>query len=190
MKYPGAVFLDRDGVIIKDKGFISEPDDVVLVDRAPEAIKKMSSMGLKNVVITNQSGIGRGLFSEESYMRVSERMVLLLKKSGASLEGVYYCPHAPWEGCGCRKPGPGLALRAARDLDIDLSRSFVIGDKRSDMELARTIGAKGVLVRTGYGRQTEMEGDPLWDVVVDDIEVAAEVIGRWIREEENGVRDG
>jgi histidinol phosphatase-like enzyme len=85
---------------------------------------------------------------------------------------------------------PGLALRAARDLDIDLSRSFVIGDKRSDMELARTIGAKGVLVRTGYGRQTEMEGDPLWDVVEDDIEVAAEVIGRWIREEENGVRDG
>ncbi|HPA59775.1 MAG TPA: HAD hydrolase-like protein, partial [Synergistales bacterium] len=88
------------------------------------------------------------------------------------------------------KPLPGLALRAAKDLDIELSRSFVIGDKRSDMELARAIGAKGILVRTGYGRQTEMEGDPLRDVVVDDIEAAAEVICRWIEEEENGVRDG
>lgn len=190
MKYPGAVFLDRDGVIIKDKGFISEPDDVVLVDGAPEAIKKMSSMGLKIVVITNQSGIGRGLFTVLDYDKVMQRMRDLFAEKGAFFDGEYYCPHAPREGCDCRKPLPGLALRAAKDLDIELSRSFVIGDKRSDMGLARAIGAKGILVRTGYGRQTEMEGDPLRDVVVDDIEAAAEVICRWIEEEENGVRDG
>ena len=190
MKYPGAVFLDRDGVIIKDKGFISEPDDVVLVDGAPEAIKKMSSMGLKIVVITNQSGIGRGFFSESDYHGVMMRLYALLGESCATIDAAYFCPHAPREGCDCRKPLPGLALRAAKDLDIELSRSFVIGDKRSDMGLARAIGAKGILVRTGYGRQTEMEGDPLRDVVVDDIEAAAEVICGWIEEEENGVRDG
>ncbi len=190
MKYPGAVFLDRDGVIIEDKGFISDPDDVVLIDEAPEAIGRMTSMGLKVVVLTNQSGIGRVLFREDDYSRVMERMLLLLGEGGASLDGVYHCPHAPWEGCDCRKPKPGLALRASRDLGIGLSKSFVVGDKRSDMELSMAIGAKGVLVRTGYGRKAEEEGDPLWDIVVDDIKAAAEVICQWVKEEEDGTRDG
>ncbi|NLO56186.1 MAG: HAD family hydrolase [Thermovirga sp.] len=181
-----AVFLDRDGVIIEEKGFVFEPDDVVLVDAAAEAIIRMSLMGLKIVVLTNQSGIGRGLFNEESYKKVLRRMVQLLEKSGARLDGVYHCPHAPWEGCDCRKPKPDLALKAAKDLGISLSRSFVVGDKRSDMELARTIGSKGILVRTGYGLRTEMEGNPVWDAVADSIVGAAEVIQKWVEGEEDG----
>lgn len=190
MKYSRAVFLDRDGVIIEDKGFISDPEDVVLIDGAPEAIGRMTSMGLKVVVLTNQSGIGRGLFLEEDYSRVTERMALLLGEGGASLDGVYHCPHAPWEGCDCRKPKPGLAFRASRDLGIDLPKSFVVGDKSSDMELARAIGAKGVLVRTGCGRKAEEEGGPLWDAVVDDVKAAAEVIRLWVEGGEGGTRDG
>ena len=181
-----AIFLDRDGVIIEEKGFVFEPDDVVLVDAAPEAIIRMSSMGLKIVVLTNQSGIGRGLFNEESYKKVLRRMVQLLEKSGARLDGVYHCPHAPWEGCDCRKPKPGLALKAAKDLGISLSRSFVVGDKRSDMELARAIGSKGILVRTGYGLRTEMERNPVWDAVADSIVGAVEVIQKWVEGEEDG----
>jgi len=181
-----AVFLDRDGVIIKEKGFVFEPDDVVLVDAAAEAIIRMYSMGLKIVVLTNQSGIGRGLFNEESYKKVLRRMVQLLEKSGARLDGVYHCPHAPWEGCDCRKPKPGLALKAAKDLGISLSRSFVVGDKRSDMELARAIGSKGILVRTGYGLRTEMEGNPVWDAVADSIVGAVEVIQKWVEGEKDG----
>ena len=181
-----AVFLDRDGVIIKEKGFVFEPDDVVLVDAAAEAIIRMSSMGLKIVVLTNQSGIGRGLFNEESYKKVLRRMVQLLEKSGARLDGVYHCPHAPWEGCDCRKPKPGLALKAAKDLGISLSRSFVAGDKRSDMELARAIGSKGILVRTGYGLRTEMEGNPVWDAVANSIVGAVEVIQKWVEGEKDG----
>lgn len=181
-----AVFLDRDGVIIEEKGFVFEPDDVVLVDAAAEAIIRMSSMGLKIVVLTNQSGIGRGLFNEESYKKVLRRMVQLLEKSGARLDGVYHCPHAPWEGCDCRKPKPGLALKAAKDLGISLSRSFVVGDKRSDMELARAIGSKGILVRTGYGLRTEMEGNPVWDAVADSIVGAVEVIQKWVEGEKDG----
>jgi len=181
-----AVFLDRDGVIIKEKGFVFEPDDVVLVDAAAEAIIRMSSMGLKIVVLTNQSGIGRGLFNEESYKKVLRRMVQLLEKSGARLDGVYHCPHAPWEGCDCRKPKPGLALKAAKDLGISLSRSFVVGDKRSDMELARAIGSKGILVRTGYGLRTEMEGNPVWDAVANSIVGAVEVIQKWVEGEKDG----
>jgi D-glycero-D-manno-heptose 1,7-bisphosphate phosphatase len=181
-----AVFLDRDGVIIKEKGFVFEPDDVVLVDAAAEAIIRMSSMGLKIVVLTNQSGIGRGLFNEESYKKVLRRMVQLLEKSGARLDGVHHCPHAPWEGCDCRKPKPGLALKAAKDLGISLSRSFVVGDKRSDMELARAIGSKGILVRTGYGLRTEMEGNPVWDAVANSIVGAVEVIQKWVEGEKDG----
>jgi len=114
------------------------------------------------------------------------RMVQLLEKSGARLDGVYHCPHAPWEGCDCRKPKPGLALKAAKDLGISLSRSFVVGDKRSDMELARAIGSKGILVRTGYGLRTEMEGNPVWDAVANSIVGAVEVIQKWVEGEKDG----
>jgi len=185
-----AVIFDRDGVLVEERNYLSKPEEVEILPGAVEAIHKISSLGMKKVILTNQSGIGRGLLTVSDYNKVMQKMRDLFAQKGAFFDGEYYCPHAPWEGCDCRKPKFGLALRAVKDLDIELLRSFVIGDKRSDIELARAIGAKGILVRTGYGRQTEMEGDPLWDVVVDDIEAAAEVIGRWVEEEENGVRDG
>lgn len=181
-----AVFLDRDGVIIEEKVFIHNPEDVILINGAAEAIKRLSSMRLRVIVVTNQSGIGRGLFLKEDYQKVEERIDSLLRRSGASIDVSYYCPHAPREDCNCRKPRPGMAFQAVRDLNVDLSGSFVVGDKRSDMEFARAIGAKGILVRTGYGRNTELEGKPVWDVVADSIEDAVGFIGKWIGEEDNG----
>ncbi|HPI98141.1 MAG TPA: HAD-IIIA family hydrolase, partial [Synergistales bacterium] len=101
-----AVFLDRDGVIIEEKVFIHNPDDVILINGAAEAIKRLSSMRLRVIVVTNQSGIGRGLFLKEDYQKVEERIDSLLRRSGASIDVSYYCPHAPREDCNCRKPRP------------------------------------------------------------------------------------
>jgi len=175
-----AVFLDRDGVILEERGYLSNQKEVTLIRGAAEAIRKMAGLGLKVVVVTNQSGIGRGLFTRTDYLRVKTAMDALLARQGAKTDGEYFCPHAPWEGCGCRKPAPGLALIAGKELGLNLDESFVVGDKRSDMEMARAISAKSILVRTGYGWQTERDGEPIWDAVAQDIGEAAETIARWI----------
>jgi len=179
-KIQRAVFLDRDGVILEERGYLSHPGDVSLIAGAAEAIKLFSRLGLKVVVVTNQSGIGRGLFTRRDYLRVKAAMDALLARQGAKTDGEYFCPHAPWEECGCRKPAPGLALIAGKELGLNLDESFVVGDKRSDMEMARAIRAKSILVRTGYGWQTEKDGKPIWDAVAQDIGEAAKIIARWI----------
>lgn len=178
-----AVFLDRDGVILEERGYLARPDEVVLIEGAAEAIRKVAGLGLLVVVVTNQSGIGRGLFTENDYSRVKEKMDTLLALGGAKADAEYFCPHAPWEGCTCRKPSAGLAFRAAMDLGLDLAASFVVGDKASDMEMARIIGARSVLVRTGYGLETERTLEPVWDAVADGIADAAEIIKSWVGEE-------
>lgn len=180
-KFP-AVFLDRDGVIVEERNYLSRTEDVVLLEGAAEGIRLLSSVGLKIVIVTNQSGIGRGFFSEVDYLKVMERMFALLGKEGARIDRAYFCPHAPWEECGCRKPLPGLVKKAAMELSIDLRKSFVVGDKRSDMELARSIGAKAILVRTGYGADEEKAGEPIWDAVADRISDAAALISTWVKE--------
>ncbi len=180
-----AVFLDRDGVLVEEKGYVSRPDEVVLLPKAAWAVRKLSTLGLKVIIVTNQSGIGRGLFTTADYHRVMGRLYALLKEEGASVDAAYFCPHAPWAGCGCRKPMPGLAEQARRDFGLALGSSFLVGDKGTDMELARAVGAKGVLVRTGYGKKTEGSKKVNWEAVVDDVCEAAKIIECWLLEEKH-----
>jgi histidinol-phosphate phosphatase family protein len=148
----GAVFLDRDGTLIIEKEYLSDPDEVELERGVIEGLILLQSIGRPLVVVTNQSGIGRGYFGLDSAVAVNERIDAILHEHGIVLSAWYLCPHAPEEGCPCRKPGRALADRAAADLGIRLEDSFVIGDKRSDVELAFAIGATGILITTGHGR--------------------------------------
>lgn len=155
-----AVFLDRDGVICREEGYISDPRRLQLLPGSGDAIRLFNRNAITTVVITNQSGVARGFFPEGAIAEMNRAMTERLEEQGACLDGIYYCPHHP-EGsiesfrkvCDCRKPATGLLTRAARDHGIDLSRSYLVGDKRSDMECAWRAGVKGILVRTGYGAE-------------------------------------
>jgi histidinol-phosphate phosphatase family protein len=137
-----AVFLDRDGTISRDVPYCSQPDDFELLSGAAEGIKLLNEYGFKVVVVTNQSGIARGYFTEGMLARIHDKMQKELAKHGARVDAIYYCPHHPDENCGCRKPKPKMVLQASLDLDIDLSQSYVIGDSEMDVELARQAGCK------------------------------------------------
>jgi D-glycero-D-manno-heptose 1,7-bisphosphate phosphatase len=161
-----ALFVDRDGTINEDIGYVSRPEDLIIYPWAAEAIRLVNESGMKAIVITNQSGIARGMYTEETLHHIHGRLREELARDGAQLDGIYYCPHHPRIGderyrqlCGCRKPHPGMLHQAAREHNIDLARSFVIGDKSSDMNLATNAGAKGVLVLTGYGRETQRDSE-------------------------------
>lgn len=154
-----AVFIDRDGTLTDEVGYVNHPARLRLLPRSAEAIRRLNEAGVPAVVVTNQAGIARGYFSEEVLHAVNAELVTQLARDGARLDGVYVCMHHPTEGatpyrrqCACRKPKPGLLLDAARDLDLDLRRSIMVGDKSSDLEVAPVVGARSVLVLTGYGR--------------------------------------
>ena len=156
-----AVFIDRDGTLNEDIGYVSAPDELVIYPWAAEAVRLINESGLLTVVITNQSGIARGMYSEATLGSIHSRMIEELARKGARIDAVYYCPHHPDVGnaryrtdCECRKPGTGMLDRAAREHGVDLARSFVIGDKASDIKLAENAGARAALVLTGYGRET------------------------------------
>ncbi len=156
-----AVFVDRDGTLNEDIGYVSTPDELVLYPWAAEALRLIDESGFLIVVITNQSGIARGMYTEQTLEAIHSRMIAQLALKGARIDAVYYCPHHPEVGneryriaCECRKPQTGMLDRAARELAIDLTRSFVIGDKASDVKLAENAGARAALVLTGYGRET------------------------------------
>jgi len=156
-----AVFIDRDGTINKDIGYVSNPDELDLYPWAAEAIRRINDSGLLAIVITNQSGIARGMYTEKTLDAIHARMTSELESEGARIDAVYYCPHHPEVGdvqyriaCECRKPRIGMLSRAAWEHKIDLSRSFVIGDKASDIKLAENAGMRSALVLTGYGRAT------------------------------------
>ncbi len=146
-----AVFLDRDGTLIEDRHYLSDPEGVVLLPGAGEAVARLNRAGLLLLLVTNQSGIGRGYFTEEAFAAVQARLAERLADRGARLDAVYHCPHAPDVDppCDCRKPSTGLFVRAAREHGVDLRRSFLIGDRSRDVEPARELGATGILVRTG-----------------------------------------
>ena len=152
-----AVFLDRDGTVAEEVGYLNHISRFRLLPGAGPAIRRLNQAAIPVVVVTNQSGVGRGYFPESLVVQVHERMAEELKRQGARLDGVYYCPHVSADGCDCRKPGTGMLNAAARDLALDLRRSFVVGDRRADLELAERAGATGILVRTGYG-----EGELAW----------------------------
>ena len=144
---PTAVFLDRDGTIIEDAHYLSHPDQVKLIDGAAEAIARINSALVPAIIITNQSGIARGIFTEEDHKRVTARLDELLAARGARIDASYHCPHAPEDACECRKPGTLLYRNASSENHgIDLSRALFIGDRFRDVEPALALGGQGVLV--------------------------------------------
>ncbi len=157
------LFLDRDGVVIANQDYLSDPDLVALVPGAAEAMKAAACDGYLLVGVSNQSGLGRGFFSEKDLARVMTRLDELLAAEGARFDGFYYCPHAPQEDCRCRKPGPGLLEEVAQSLTFDPGRSWVVGDKASDVALGRDHGMGAVLVLTGHGPNQVEEVRRRWD---------------------------
>ncbi len=146
-----AVFLDRDGTIIVEKNYLADPAQVELLDGVVEGLRRLQKQNLPLVVVSNQSGVGRGYFTMDQLDAVNSRTEALLKEQGIEISAWYVCPHAPDMACNCRKPLPGMIEAACRDLDLDPRQSFVIGDKRADLDLATAVGARGILVTTGYG---------------------------------------
>ena len=141
-----AVFLDRDGTIAKDAHYCCHPEDFVLFAQAAEVIKLLNKRGFKVIIITNQSGIGQGYLSEETLGEIHKKMAEELAREGASVDGIYYCPHHPDDNCNCRKPKPSLILQAARDFDVDMEHSFMVGDRQKDIDLGKAVGCRTILV--------------------------------------------
>lgn len=177
-----AVLLDRDGTLIEDHGYIGRVDRMELFPHAIEALLVLQRAGFRLVLVTNQAGVARGVFPESFLAEAHGWLRDRFAAGGVRFDGIYYCPHHPDATlpeyrlrCECRKPRPGMALQAARDLDLDLSRSFVVGDKWLDMGLANASGARGVLVRTGYGAMEEAnpKTDVRADAIVDHVHAAA-----------------
>jgi D-glycero-D-manno-heptose 1,7-bisphosphate phosphatase len=171
-----AVVLDRDGTIIVERNYLASADQVELIPGAAAGLRKLGSLGLKLVVITNQSAIGRGFLDIDGLALIHHRMEQLLAAEGVNLAGIYFCPHLPEDGCRCRKPLPGLLESAAGELGFEPKESFVIGDKTCDVELGRGVGATTFLVRTGYGADLADAGTCSADYVVDDLAEAAQTI--------------
>jgi D-glycero-D-manno-heptose 1,7-bisphosphate phosphatase len=175
------VILDRDGTIIEEREYLSDPEQVTLIPGVGAALRELLGMRFGLVVITNQSGIGRGFFDQIQLERVHERLRKLLESESVHLDRLYVCPHKPEDDCNCRKPKLGLLQKAAEDLGFRLQDSIVVGDKASDMEMGRMAGAITFLVRTGYGSQTEKVA--VADFVVDDLAAATASIRTLMRKE-------
>lgn len=153
-----AVFLDRDGTLIDEVGYLDRLERLRIFPYTTEALRVLARAGFALVIVTNQAGVARGFFDETVVQQVHEHLGRRFAEAGVALDGVYYCPHHPAatveryrQACECRKPKPGMLRRAERDLGIDLARSWVIGDRWHDVDLAQRVGARGILVRTGYG---------------------------------------
>jgi len=170
------VVLDRDGTLIVERNYLSDPCQVEVTLGATRALRQLNEMGLGLVVITNQSGIGRGFFDEKRLGLIHQRLCDLLATEGIHLDGIYFCPHLPQDGCPCRKPRPGLLELAARELDFDPCSCFVIGDRSTDIELGKMVGATTFLVRGGYGELVVEETQVIPDYVVHGMGDAAQVI--------------
>ena len=143
------VFLDRDGTINQDCGYLASPEEFQFFPDVLENLARLNHLGARVIVVTNQSGLARGFLSESDLVGIHRKLENSLRDHGGWSDGVFYCPHHPDEGCRCRKPNPGLIEQAQRSLNIDISKSYLVGDKQSDMELALTVGSVGVLVMTG-----------------------------------------
>jgi len=180
-----AVFLDRDGTICEEVGYLNHVNRFRMFPFAAEALRRLNDSGYAVIVVSNQSGVARGYFPESLVQQVNQVMVQQLSEAGARVDALYYCPHASSDNCRCRKPKTGMLERAVRDHCIDLQRSFVVGDRHGDIQLARNTQARGILVRTGYG-----EGEIAWhsaewsvppDFIADDLTEAVDWILRQVR---------
>jgi D-glycero-D-manno-heptose 1,7-bisphosphate phosphatase len=166
-----AAFIDRDGTIMEDADYCSHPKDVRIFPGVLEALRRLKSRGFKIIIITNQSGIGRGLFTLDQYRAVESEVSRQL--GDGLVDATYYCPDTPGQHSDCRKPAPGMVVKATRDHQIDLARSFLIGDKEIDVECAHNAGVRAIRVRTGM--QRDLTGSkPDW--VADDLPAAVEII--------------
>jgi heptosyltransferase II len=161
------IFLDRDGTLNADPGYIKSPDQLELFPGVPEALARLYRAGARLILVTNQSGVARGLISRGDLDAVHAKLTRLLDEAGASLEAIYFCPHHPDEGCDCRKPKRGMIDQAVRERGVDLKRAYLIGDHMRDIELAKRVGARSILVTTGVVRPQEIEGPKSSTVVPD-----------------------
>lgn len=177
-----AIFLDRDGTIIKEKHYLKDCSQIELIEEAVNALLLLQNMGFSLFIITNQSGIGRGYISEERLNDIHKKLKTLLGVRGVTIDHIYFSPHLPDKNSETRKPATGLVKMAVRDYDIVLNGSYCIGDKKNDIEMGKNIGLTTILVLTGYGRESLKDTHP--DYVADNIMEAAEII----REEENKER--
>jgi D-glycero-D-manno-heptose 1,7-bisphosphate phosphatase len=172
------VLLDRDGTINEERHYLADPDELAFLPGAVEGLQALHRLGLGLVVVTNQSGIGRGYFDLAALECVHQRLRERLGEVGVPLAGIYFCPHLPDDGCTCRKPLPGLVERAAAELGFEPAAGFMIGDRPADIDLGRRVGATTFLVRTGYGAETLAAGTARPDHVVPDLAAAAALIAR------------
>lgn len=171
-----AVFLDRDGTLLEEGNYVDRLDRLVFFPYSIDSVRALNHAGLAVVVVTNQSGVARGMYSEEFVRESHQYIDQKLEAVGARIEGYYYCPHHP-EGsvkalrrdCECRKPKPGQLQQAAAELNLDLAKSFIVGDRWKDIEAGEAVGARGILVRTGYGRDAESARPPRGAEVVDNL---------------------
>jgi D-glycero-D-manno-heptose 1,7-bisphosphate phosphatase len=191
------VFLDRDGTLIEEVGFLKTPEELRLINGTAAAVRRLNDIGIITCVISNQSGVARGLLSENDLVPIHARLEQELRRGGAKVDRIYYCPHHPTEGiapynieCSCRKPGPGMLRWGEKEFGIDLAQSFVVGDSVVDMQAGAAVGATTVLVLTGYG-STAVEmckrESVTMDCVVPTITEAVEFIIRTSkRQRKNG----
>jgi D-glycero-D-manno-heptose 1,7-bisphosphate phosphatase len=157
-----AVFLDRDGTLIEEAGYLDRLERLVFYPYSVDAVRLLNRADLALVIVTNQAGVARGIFREAFVDEAHRHVAMKLEQGGARVDGFYYCPHHPEatveryrQSCDCRKPQPGMLRRAADELQLDLGRSFVVGDRWHDLQAGAAVGARGILVRTGYGRTEE-----------------------------------
>lgn len=189
-----AVFLDRDGTINVEAGYIHELQNLNLIPGAAEAIRGLNQLGVPVILVTNQSGPARGYYPESWIHELHKRLVRLLADEGACLDALYYCPHLPegsvpeyTQNCDCRKPEPGMLLQAAREHDLDLSRSYMIGDKATDVEVGENAGTRTILLTSGYGQrvldgsyQHKVEPNHVCDSL---LEAWQNILGPWFRQQ-------
>ena len=171
-----AVFLDRDDTLCKDVPYCRRPEDLNLLPGAGDAVRRLNEAGYCVVVVTNQSGIARGFLTEGDLTKIHDKMKRDLASFGAHVDGIYHCPHHPDDGCECRKPKPTMILRAARDLGIDLRRSYTVGDRLHDVQMGRAAGTLTVLVRPPDPKEEFKEASRLADGVSKDLASAVEWI--------------
>jgi D-glycero-D-manno-heptose 1,7-bisphosphate phosphatase len=168
--------LDRDGTINEERHHLAHADEVALIPGSANALVRLRDLGMGIVVVTNQAEVGRGNLAAEELDRIHDRLRRLLAEQGAAVDAIEVCPHAPEDACDCRKPRPGMALRAAARLGFDAREAVVVGDHLADLGMGRAIGATTILVRTGHGTHAEPEAGELADHVADDLGGAVSII--------------
>ncbi len=171
----GAIFLDRDGTINIDKNYVYKIEDWEFLPNAIEGLRELSLKGYKLVIITNQSGIGRGYYTCHDMEKLHHHVISLLKKNSIAIAGIYYCPHEPSDNCRCRKPETELLKKAATELNINIEESYFIGDKTCDIKMGKDGGCKTIMVKTGKGGK-DGEYNVLPDFIVSDLYEAAKLI--------------